>query len=334
MKLCKKCLLPDNFPHITFDKNGICNLCRQYKGKKQAERLKTEYRSKFDDLIEQAKGNGGYDILMCYSGGKDSTYTLSILKNHYKLKILAFTFDNGFVPERTYLNIRNVVEKLDVDHIFFKPHFSILKKIFKVSLKKSLYAPKALERASTVCTSCMGLVKYTAMKLAIEKEIPLIGFGWSPGQAPVTSSILHIEPAMMESMEKALTGPLLEIAGSGILDYFPGEKYYKRLKQLPTFVHPLAVFPYNEKEILRKIKALGWKMPSGIDLNATNCLLNSLADEAHITQYCFHPYAYEIAAFVREGYMTRREGLKHLPVNKNPKTVKMVKRKLDIRWPT
>lgn len=332
MKICKKCVLPVNFPHVIFDEEGVCNLCRQYKGKKETQRLKSEYRSKLDKLIKGLAGKGEYDIIMCYSGGKDSTYTLTILKNHYKLRILAFTFDNGFIPERTYLNIRNVVEKLDIDHMFFKPRFGILKNIFNVSLKKSLYAPKTLERASTVCTSCMGMVKYYALRLAIEKEIPLIGFGWSPGQAPVTSSILRIDPAMMKSMGKALSGPLVKVAGKDVETYFPGERHYAQTKSFPVFIHPLAFFPYNEKEILRKIKRLGWKMPSGIDLNATNCLLNSLADEAHIAKYRFHPYAYEIAAFVREGYMTRKEGLKHLPVNKNPKTVKMVKKKLGIKY--
>ena len=38
---------------------------------------------------------------MCYSGGKDSTYTSIILKNEYKLNILAITFDNGFVSGYT-----------------------------------------------------------------------------------------------------------------------------------------------------------------------------------------------------------------------------------------
>lgn len=331
MKICKRCVLPYNFPHVKFDKKGVCNLCREFKGQGELKSQKSEYRKKFEKLIRETAGKKDYDVLMCYSGGKDSTYTLSILKSKYGLRVLAFTFDNGFVPERTYLNIRNVVEKLNVDHIFFKPRFDILKKIFGVSLKMSIYPPKTLERASTACTSCMGLVKYSAIRFAIEKNIPMIGFGWSPGQAPVTSSILRLEGAMMKSMEKAIKEPLRKIVGDDIDVLFPKEEHYSGYGKFPIFVHPLGFLHYNEKEILRRIKPLGWEMPSGIDLNATNCLLNSLADEAHIKQYCFHPYAYEIAAFVRQGIMTRREGLKHLPFKKNPAVVRAVKKKLGVK---
>ena len=265
---------------------------------------------------------------MCYSGGKDSTYALSILRNKYKLKVLAYTFDNGFIPPRTYVNIRNVVEKLGVDHVFFEPDFTILRKIFKAALKKSPYPAKALERASSVCTSCIGLVKYTALKTAIIKEIPLIAFGWSPGQAPVTSCVLKISPAMIKSMERVHKVAMSKIAGKAVEAYFLNERHYTTPKKFPTLIHPLAVHPYNEKKILKAIEKFGWKRPYGVELNATNCLLNPLADLAHIKKYGFHPYVMEIANLVREGYMTREEGLRHIPFRKNKKIIKMVKKKL------
>jgi len=329
MKLCKRCVLPENFPHVTFDKDGICNLCREYRGRRHDSGLKKIYKARFEGLIKKLKRESEYDILVCYSGGKDATYTLSILKNKYKLKILAVTFDNGFFAERTYTNIKNVVEKLDIDHIFFKARFQLLKKIFKKSAEKSIYSPKTLERASTICTSCTGFVKYVSLKIAIEKNIPLIAFGWSPGQAPITSSVLEIRPAMVRSMERALKGPLSKIVGRDIEPYFLNERHYAK-KRFPVFIHPLAFHEYNEKKILNKIKAFGWVKPIEVDLNATNCLLNAFADEVHIKKCGFHPYAGEIAKFVREGYMTRREGLKHLPFKKNKKVVKAVKKRLGI----
>ena len=81
---------------------------------------------------------------------------------------------------------------------------------------------------------------------------------------------------------------------------------------------------------MNKIKKLGWEKPSGVDLNATNCLLNSLADEAHIARYGFHPYVFEIAALVREGYMKREEGLKHIPFKKDQKVIRVVEKRLGI----
>ncbi|MGB2706005.1 MAG: hypothetical protein WBC74_04040 [Candidatus Omnitrophota bacterium] len=330
MKRCKRCILPENFPHIRFDRKGVCSLCRAYRGRKVQKKLKSEYRGKFQTLLKKVAGKGQYDVLMCYSGGKDSTYTLSELKNKYKLKILAFTLDNGFIPGRTYVNMRNVVEKLGIDHMIFKPRFDILKKIFKTALKRSLYSPKASERASAVCTSCIGLVKYASLKIAVEKEIPLVGFGWSPGQAPVTSSVLKINPAMIKNMEKALKKPLRKIAGRAIEAYFLNERHYAKGKKFPIFVHPLAFLDYNEKRVLNRIKNLGWKMPAGVELNATNCLLNPLADLVHIRRHGFHPYVLEIANLVREGYMRREEGLKHIPFRKNKKVIQAAKKRLCI----
>ncbi len=330
MKICKRCVLPENFPHIGIDEGGICNLCRAYKGKRQAEILKQEYKKRFERLLEGRRPRGEYDILMCYSGGKDSTYTLGLLKNIYKLRILAFTLDNGFIPERTYINIRNVVETLDVDHIFFKPRFNIIKKVFKAALKQPLYPSKTLERASTLCTSCTGLVKYSSFKLAIEKEIPFVAFGWSPGQAPITSSVLEINPEMIKSVERVLKEPMRKIAGPCIEAYFLNDRHYAKPKFFPILIHPLAFFPYNEKKIIRVIKKFGWRKPGDVEMNATNCLINPLADEAHIAKYHFHPYALEIAALVREGHMSRAEGLNHLPVKKDPKIIRALKRRLGV----
>lgn len=330
MRLCKRCVTPDNFPHVRFDDEGVCNLCRDGESRSGKRALKTEFKKKFIELSRSVKGTGPYDILMCYSGGKDSTYTLHLLKDIYKLKILAVTFDNGFIPDRAYLNIRNVVEKLDIDHIFFKPRFSVLKTIFKRGTRGAMYSAKALERASDICTSCMGLVKYTAIKFAIEKDIPLIGFGWSPGQAPATSSILKIDPLMIRSMEKVLKGPMSAATGGEVDGLFLEARHYAKSGPFPTFVHPLGFSEYNEKKILKKIKEFGWQKPYGVDYNATNCLLNSFADEVHMARYGLHPYIGEIAAFVRDGIMTREEGLKHLPTKKNRKVVNMVKRKLGL----
>jgi tRNA(Ile)-lysidine synthase TilS/MesJ len=332
IKVCKRCVMPDNFPGVSIDKYGTCNHCRAYESRKTgSKKLKAEYKKKFESLLKARRGKGEYDLLMCYSGGKDSTYTLSELKKRYRLNILAFTMDNGFHPEQTIANIRSVVEKLSIDHMFFKPRFDVLQKIFKASMKKCLYARKTLERASTICTSCVGLLKYLSLRSAIEKEIPFIAYGWSPGQSPVTSSILKIDPVMMKSMERSLKGPMRKVVGSDIDVYFLNAQHYAKPDKFPYYVHPLAFLGYDEKKVLGKIKEFGWKRPPGVEMNATNCYLNLLADQVHIAKYGFHPYLLEIANLVREGYMSRAEGLRHLPYRKDQKVIRMVKARLGVR---
>lgn len=330
MKICNKCILPITFPGIKFNEEGVCNYCLEFKGIEQLNEKKEEYRKRFESLIEQFRGRYRYDVLMCYSGGKDSTYTLAMLKQNYNLNVIAITFDNGFIPERTIRNIYNIVEYLGVDHILFKPRFDLLKKIFVTCSKKNIYPTKSLERASTICTSCMGIVKFRTLRFAIEERIPIIAFGWSPGQAPINSSIMKNNKQMVKMMQDVIYKPLYSIAGDEINPYFLEEKHFELDYEFPYNISPLAFFDYNESNILRKIKDMGWELPQDTDKNSTNCLLNSFANFVHIKEFGYHPYVLEIANLVRIGVMSREEGIKKIEDLGSDKVIDYVKRKLSI----
>jgi tRNA(Ile)-lysidine synthase TilS/MesJ len=330
MKICSSCVLPGTFPGISFDQNGVCNFCREFKGKERLEKEKEKYRQRFDELLSKFKGSSPYDALVAYSGGKDSTYTLSILKEKYDLKVLALTFDNGFLSEQALRNIRMVVESLGVDHIFFKPDFKLLKKIFFTGTREDIFSRKTLDRASTICTSCMGIVKFTTLKLALEKKIPFITYGWSPGQAPLSASIFKNNPSMLKRMQEAVKEPLFKIAGERINPYFLEEIDFQQKEFFPYNISPLAFLEYEEEKIYKKIKELGWNMPVDTDSNSTNCLLNSFANRVHKQRFGFHPYVFELAKLVREGYLDRDEALKRLNAPEDLNTVKLVRSKLGL----
>ncbi len=261
LKICTGCVLPETFPGIRFNKAGVCNLCLDFKGIGSEQEKKAEYKENFEALIKEYRGSGTYDALMCYSGGKDSTYTLAVLKEEYGLSVLAVSIDNGFVSEQAFKNIRTVVEKLGVDHIFFKPRFDVLARIFRHCAGKDIYPPKALERASSVCTSCMAIIKYSTLRIALEKNIPFIGYGWSPGQAPVTSSIIKNNPRIVKMMQKSLYDPLYKIVGSEIKPYFLEDKHFTGSYRFPYYIHPLAFLDYKEQAVYKNIARFGWKPP-------------------------------------------------------------------------
>lgn len=332
MKICTKCILPDTFPGISFDEHGICNFCRDFKGEEALNEEKAEYYEKFQELIKQTKGTADYDCTLSYSGGKDSTYTLYLLKEVFKLRPLTITFDNGFVSEQAFKNIRTVTENLGVDSMIFKADFQLLKKIFSAGIKNTMYSAKALERASTICTSCIGLVKFTALKIALEKKIPLMAWGWSPGQAPIRSSIMKINPALFKSTQETYRKAMEEIAGTEINRFFLTETQFKNTDSFPYNVSPLAFMDYDEQKIIKKIEKLGWINPEGLDSNSTNCLLNTFANQVHIEKHGFHPYVFEIAGMVRTGVMSRDEGLAKIYEGKeNASTVDIAKHKLGLR---
>lgn len=329
-RVCANCVLPETFPRIRFDKEGVCNYCHDWRGKASREKKTADYRREFDSLVSEYRGKSSYDALMCYSGGKDSTYTLSVLKETYDLHVLAVTFDNGFVSNQASQNIHNVVEILGVDHIFFKPSFPVLAKIFRTCATEDIFPPKTLERASTICTSCMAIVKSTALRLALEKDIPFVAFGWSPGQAPITSSIMRNNPDMVRLMQRTLFDPLYKVAGDDIRPYFLEEKHFTGDYRFPYNVHPLAFLDYSEDDIYRYISRFGWKAPEDVDANSTNCLLNSFANVVHVGRFGFHPYASELASLVREGYMDRSSALEKLRRMENPESTALAKRRLGL----
>jgi len=183
---------------------------------------------------------------------------LFILKEKYNLSLLALTFDNGFISPGAIKNIQNVVETLGIDHIIYKPRFDLLRKIFQKSINSEMYSQKTLQRASTICTSCTGLLKFVSLRIAIECSIPFIAYGWSPGQIPIEASIFKNNPSMIKSMQKVFVEPMRKAAGPGIEKYFLEEVHFTMEDRFPYNVSPLAFLEYNEKKILNQIENIGW----------------------------------------------------------------------------
>ena len=330
MKICKTCVLPETFPGISFNEDGRCSYCKRYKRKDNQSQLQERFKEKFSTILKKTKNTGPYDALVAYSGGKDSTYTLKLIKEKYDLKILAITFDHGFVSPMALENIRNVTDTLDIDHVVVRPGAGTLNNVFRKSITMDIYPIKALERASAICNSCMNLVKSFLLKSAIEMNVPMVIYGWSPGQAPIQASVFKTNASMVHQMQKATKKPFQEMVGEN-LSAFLLEEYHYNTDKFPHFVHPLDFLGYNEENILNSIKEIGWINPKDTDANSTNCLLNGFANEIHLKQYGFHPYAFEIAGLVRGGYMSREEGLKKLSIPPDPKILNHVKKKLGIK---
>ena len=330
MKICGKCVLPESFPGVKLDDKGICNFCDSFRREGDLDSRKKKYRERFNKILQEYRGKGPYDALLSYSGGKDSTYTMALLKEEYGMNILAFTMDHGFIPEQTFRNIRTVSEKLGVDHILLKPSFQMLHKVFKEAAKKNLYSPATLTRASTICTSCMIIVRFSSLRLALEKRIPILAFGWSPGQIPLSASILKNNPKMIRTMQSAGLKPLQAIVGEAVRPYFLEEDHFQDPGRFPYNISPLAFLDYDGKKIREKVERLGWEKPTGLDVHTTNCLLNSLANVIHKKSFGFSPYTFELAKLVREGYLERREALDRLEQSESAETVRLVKKKLSL----
>jgi hypothetical protein len=113
LKRCTKCILPETFPFIEFDEKGVCNICNNYVKKNQPKPIE-----ELQELVEPYRRKDGQpDCLVPFSGGRDSTYTLHIVKNILKMNPIAFTYDWGMVTDLGRRNIARVTGKMGVENI-------------------------------------------------------------------------------------------------------------------------------------------------------------------------------------------------------------------------
>jgi len=112
LKRCTKCILPETYPFVEFDEHGVCRYCRtwkkiQPKGEQALLDAVAPYRSK----------DGSPDVIVSYSGGRDSSYGLHYVKKVLGMNPVAYTYDWGLVTDLARRNQARVCGKLGVEHI-------------------------------------------------------------------------------------------------------------------------------------------------------------------------------------------------------------------------
>lgn len=136
-KQCSKCLNDFTVKHIHFDEEGVCNYCnsyaKYYDKLHDYDKLEKLFLRKIDN-----KEGYQYDCAVGFSGGKDSTYVLYKLVKEYKLKVYAYTLDNGFLSAEAKERINDIVRELNVDHEYVECDIELLKKVYKKITNKYL----------------------------------------------------------------------------------------------------------------------------------------------------------------------------------------------------
>lgn len=308
---CKRCILSDKYPGVSFDAQGVCNYCNEHEDGAFENELATA-RATIADLVSRAKAKDGqYDAIICYSGGKDSTYVLYHAVKELKLNCLAFTLDNGFIVPDAFKNIRKITSALGVDSIIVKPSYKFMTKMYRSA--SLLYTLPELKRASAICSSCISLVNVTAIRLALEKGAPLVAGGFTSGQLPKNTLIYKPLTPLFNSLRAAKADKMAKVMGDEVKQYF-GLQVPLSADDIHCF-NPLPTLKVTEHQIIEKISTIGWSAPTDVDACSTNCAMNSYANVAHFKQFGFHPYEYELATDVRHGLLDREEALKKISLS-------------------
>ena len=128
---CTKCLLPHTMPYIVFDQNGVCNYCKNYQNKNKPKPLSDLYK-----ILKPFRKNKANDCIVPFSGGRDSSYALHLIKNEFKMRPVTYTYDWGMTADIGRRNISIMCSKLGIENIIVAA--DIMKK--RENIKKNIVA--------------------------------------------------------------------------------------------------------------------------------------------------------------------------------------------------
>lgn len=133
MKYCKKCLMPDTRPGITFMEDGVCAPCHNYEKQRTVD-----WNSRFEELkllCNQYRGCNGksYDCAIAVSGGKDSHFQVYIIKEIMKMNPVLLSTACTDWTQTGQKNIQNIAEAFSCDVISIQPN----PRVAKIMAKKA-----------------------------------------------------------------------------------------------------------------------------------------------------------------------------------------------------
>lgn len=87
VQMCKRCVVTNQRPRITFDAEGICSACRYSDAVRQREEWDFR-RQKLEEIFQRKRRQEGYDCIVPCSGGKDSSTVAYRLKHEFNVNPL------------------------------------------------------------------------------------------------------------------------------------------------------------------------------------------------------------------------------------------------------
>jgi tRNA(Ile)-lysidine synthase TilS/MesJ len=304
--LCRKCVLPEFKPDIYLNEDGICNICTSADRKTPVKKDRL-LESDFVSTIHKYKGKGKYDCLVMCSGGKDSTASLYYMKTRYKMNPLVFTFDHGFENEEAICNIKNAVEILGVDWLFYRTGF--IKDVFEQVIRENIKSP--------ICHICTIWYIQLTYDIARRYKIPLIISGYTKGQSGKEGESLDAYRTMSKATSDFIVNKLRK-----------NPKYKKFPKSIEEatrissrrfksiVVSPHWYLRWDPEEIKGILsRGLNWKAPKlSYPKGSTNCLMNFISVYLSMKHYGYTHYHIEASKLIREQELSREEALDMLAI--------------------
>ncbi len=132
---CKRCVMSNQRPRITFNEKGICSACQfadyknniiDWKNRKfELEKICDKFR----------KNDGSFDVIVPSSGGKDSGFVGHYLKNEFGMCPLTVTWAPHEYTQIGFENFQNHIKVGNLANILCTPPGNIHRKLTSLGMK-------------------------------------------------------------------------------------------------------------------------------------------------------------------------------------------------------
>ncbi|KGF67314.1 LPS biosynthesis protein [Hoeflea sp. BAL378] len=118
-QICTNCIMDTSDSKISFDSNGVCEYCNNYRTNILPNWHTDERGARFIasevEKIKKAGEGKPHDCIIGISGGVDSSYLVHLAKTVFGLRPLLFHVDAGWNSQQAVHNIECLVDKLGLD---------------------------------------------------------------------------------------------------------------------------------------------------------------------------------------------------------------------------
>ncbi len=309
---CTRCIMPDSVPGITFNEQGVCSFCREYRD------ISLQGTDVFDSIINEAKGKKApYDCVVPLSGGRDSTYLLYMARVVYGLKVLAVNYDNEFRADQALVNMQTACEKLGIEFLSIRSRWSLSSKIAKFNLRSSVNPDRF-----GVCTACVYGYRSIVYRTALKHRIPLILWGESSQEATEDMEKLAFWglSANKSRFRKMLNVNFYLSELCKILQHIefrvPGNSVFFRGEPIlnDPFIKEVRVFDYInwDREAIKETitTKLGWRKPKNSHTTwRTDCLMHPFVNYSFLRLLGCSKDCFGYNKMINSGKMEREEAL-------------------------
>lgn len=334
LRRCTKCILPETMPYITFDQEGVCNYCKNYR-----PRNNPKPKEELLKLIEPYRKKDAPECIVPFSGGRDSCWGLHLIVKELQMRPITYTYDWGMVTDLGRRNVSRMCAALGVENIIVADDISKKRRNIAKNLKAWLRCPH-LGMISILTAGDKHFFRHVeTVKRQTGVQLNL----WGVNPLEVThfkAGFLGVPPdfqekrVYMHGISKQLNYQWLRLKAmikspgyfnSSLWDTISGE-YYRSFTEKKDYFHIFDYWRWDEDSCNETLKEYDWELAP--DTNTTWRIGDGTA--------AFYNYLYyTIAGFtehdtfrsnqIREGQMTRNMALELVKDENKP-------RYQNIRW--